>query len=149
MPAATSQLVIDRPFVLRHLNRGFGPEVLQKTLKSDQLRRQNEQLQRELAAGGSGGAGGGADAVLLEAARKVNQLEAKLAGTGGAVGGVAFGLNPKQQKAAQAELRALKEAHGAPLLELKDALAESETLRSPTGSPSSWARSSRTAGSTS
>eukprot|EP00966_Prymnesium_polylepis_P228567 5290010-Prymnesium_polylepis.1 len=28
MPAATSKLVVDKPFVLRHLNRGYGPEVM-------------------------------------------------------------------------------------------------------------------------
>ena len=30
VPAATSRLTVDRPFVLRHLNRGYGPEVLKK-----------------------------------------------------------------------------------------------------------------------
>ena len=31
MPAAASQLTIDKPFVLRHLARGYGPEVLHKS----------------------------------------------------------------------------------------------------------------------
>ena len=40
MPSATSQLVVDKPFILRHLARGHGPEVLDTTLKCDELRRQ-------------------------------------------------------------------------------------------------------------
>ena len=36
---ATSQLVVDRPFVLRHVARGHGIEVLEKTLKADEARR--------------------------------------------------------------------------------------------------------------
>lgn len=38
MPA-TSRLVINRPFVLRHLERGHGAEVLEKTLLADEVRR--------------------------------------------------------------------------------------------------------------
>ena len=49
MPAATSQLIVYKPFVLRHLNRGYGPEVMQKTLLADQLRRQTEAMTKEVA----------------------------------------------------------------------------------------------------
>lgn len=77
MPAATSQLIVDKTFVLRHLDRGYGPEVLtrrshhprrydsrlvidrthmatltaqvmQKTLLADQLRRHTEAMKKEL-----------------------------------------------------------------------------------------------------
>ena len=57
MPAATSQLKVNRTFVLRHLNRGYGPEVLKKTLLADQLRRQTDALKSELRASGGGGGG--------------------------------------------------------------------------------------------
>ena len=140
MPAATSQLTIDRPFVLRHLNRGYGPEVLKKTLLADQQRRQIEALQRELkghstgtsSSGGAGGAQGegGADAdrdALIEAAHKCVRLEAKLAGEAMGLEGVM--LNPKQQKAIQAELRQLKDAYGEPLIEIRDKIAATEKLQ--------------------
>ena len=133
MPAATSQLTVDRPFVLRHLNRGYGPEVLKKTLAHDQLRRQTEALEQELARGGGdgggGGGGGGEDAKLMEAARRYASLEAKLSGVGADGGGMVFALNPKQQKAVQTELRQLKDTHGAALVSLKDAIANKERLQ--------------------
>ena len=75
MPAATSQLSVNRPFVLRHLARGYGPEVLNKTLLADQLRRQTELLQSEMAVAVVGGGGGDA---LLDAARRYAKLEARL-----------------------------------------------------------------------
>ena len=110
MPAATSQLVVDKPFVLRHLNRGYGPEVLQKTLLADQLRRETEALERELKSGGGGGGGGAPpDAKMLEAARKFVKLEAKLAGND-TIGGQMYQLNPKQRRTVEAELKQLKEA---------------------------------------
>jgi len=39
MPAASSQLTVDKPFVLRHLARGHGSEVMDTTLMADELRR--------------------------------------------------------------------------------------------------------------
>mmetsp|Transcript_15985 Transcript_15985/g.43269 ORF Transcript_15985/g.43269 Transcript_15985/m.43269 type:complete len:835 (-) Transcript_15985:152-2656(-) len=45
MPAAESQLHVDRSFVLRHLGKGFGSEVLHTTMLADQLRRKSAELQ--------------------------------------------------------------------------------------------------------
>ena len=42
MPAASSQLVVDKPFVLRHLARGHGAEVMGSTLMADELRRDRQ-----------------------------------------------------------------------------------------------------------
>jgi len=69
----------------------------------------------------SAGEGG---AALVEAARKYAKLEARLNGTSSDL----IGLNPKQQKAAQAELRALREQHGEPILAVKSSLATTERL---------------------
>ena len=44
LPAAESQLIVDRSFVLRHLGKGFGAEVLDTTLLADQLRRQADAI---------------------------------------------------------------------------------------------------------
>mmetsp|Transcript_15973 Transcript_15973/g.43231 ORF Transcript_15973/g.43231 Transcript_15973/m.43231 type:complete len:438 (-) Transcript_15973:112-1425(-) len=48
MPTAESQLHVDRSFVLRHLGKGFGSEVLHTTLLADQLRRQCAELQAKV-----------------------------------------------------------------------------------------------------
>ena len=45
MPAAKSQLHVNRSFVLRHLSRGYGPEVLTRTLLADESRRTSAALQ--------------------------------------------------------------------------------------------------------
>ena len=37
-PTSSSQLEVTRPFVLRHIHKGLGPEVLDRTLKSNQRR---------------------------------------------------------------------------------------------------------------
>jgi len=127
MQAATSQLTVDRPFVLRHLNRGYGPEVLKKTLLADQLRRQCEALQRELDDAATVPGGGGPE--LVEAARKYAKVEARLSGESFGGKDVMIGLNPKQQKAAQAELKALRDKHGDVLLTLKESLSNAERLK--------------------
>ena len=59
-------------------------------------------------------------------------MEVSTLNAGESVGGVVMALNPKQQKACQAELRALKEAFGAPLLELRDKFAACERLEAET-----------------
>ncbi|KAJ8604109.1 hypothetical protein CTAYLR_001776 [Chrysophaeum taylorii] len=46
--AATSQLDVDRPFVLRHLARGHDSNILKRTLRADQLRRENDVARRRL-----------------------------------------------------------------------------------------------------
>jgi hypothetical protein len=38
LPTASSQLEVTRPFVLRHIHKGLGAEVLDRTLKSNQRR---------------------------------------------------------------------------------------------------------------
>mmetsp|Transcript_15421 Transcript_15421/g.23190 ORF Transcript_15421/g.23190 Transcript_15421/m.23190 type:complete len:1435 (-) Transcript_15421:1365-5669(-) len=45
---ATSQLEVDRPFVLRHMARGHDHNVLTKTLRADELRRENDFARRKL-----------------------------------------------------------------------------------------------------
>jgi len=62
MPAASSQLVVDKGFVLRHLARGHGSEVLAQTLMADELKRDREAMEEELGAGSSGGGGSGGEA---------------------------------------------------------------------------------------
>lgn len=46
---ATSQLVVDRPFVLRHLNRGHDASILKKTLRADELFREAKIAKKQLA----------------------------------------------------------------------------------------------------
>ena len=48
LPAAESQLIIDRSFVLRHLGKGFGAEVLNSTLLADQLERQSAAIREKV-----------------------------------------------------------------------------------------------------
>jgi len=70
------------------------------------------------------GAAGEGGAALVEAARKYAKLEARLNGTSADL----ISLNPKQQKAAQGELRALREQHGEPIVAVKDSIAMTERL---------------------
>jgi len=66
---------------------------------------------------------------MVEAARKYARLEAKLAGESFGGQNVVMGLNPKQQKAAQAELKQLRDTHGDAILALKESLTKSEKLQ--------------------
>jgi len=128
MPAARSQLVVDRPFVLRQLLRNCGAEDLSRTLAADQLQRQNQSLAEQLdkdataaaecnaGGGGEGGASGGGDAsgALLAAAQRAAEIARRLEG-GDQLGGMKVTLNPKQRKGLEAELQALRATHGASL----------------------------------
>lgn len=101
MPAATSQLVVNTPFVLRHLARGHGPEVMQQTLLADQLKRDREFMQSQLeaqvaASGGGANAEGGDDIVQLAA--EFSALDAKLKGTSSDGLGMFLKLDKKQEK---------------------------------------------------
>lgn len=100
MPAATSQLVVDRPFVLRHLSRGHGPEVLTTTLKSDELQRQRTLMEHEL------GDEAGVDDATRAVIDQYNALMTKLEG-GDTGTGLAIKLNPKQRKKVHAEVKEL------------------------------------------
>ena len=120
MPAATSRLEVNKPFVLRHLARGYGVEVLSKTLLADQLRRETEQM--KAAAAQAGGGGGGPSPELAAAVKRYGELEVRACGGGG------ISLNPKQQKAVNAELRALRDAHGEAIVSLRKEIAEKERL---------------------
>ena len=113
MPAARSQLVVDHSFVLRHLARGCGEEVLTRTLRADGNRRERDALSAELAAadaaaGGAGAGGGGA--ALAAASARFAEVKAKLGGE--EIGGVKMQIGQKARKALEKELRELKEAHG-------------------------------------
>mmetsp|Transcript_64461 Transcript_64461/g.171886 ORF Transcript_64461/g.171886 Transcript_64461/m.171886 type:complete len:483 (+) Transcript_64461:1224-2672(+) len=133
MPAATSKLVVDKPFVLRHLNRGYGPEVMAKTLLADQLGREKEAMVKEVASllstdGPLGSVAADQRDGLLQAAKRAGELEDKLGGKA-SVSGMVVSLNQKQRKAAEAELKALKEAHGEGLAELRGKQAKASLLQ--------------------
>ena len=64
---------------------------------------------------------------LLHAAKRFGELEAKLNGKS-AVGGLAIALNPKQRKAAEAEMRTLREAYGEKLSEVRGRQAKAELM---------------------
>lgn len=102
MPAATSQLEVNTPFVLRHLARGHGPEVMQQTLLADQLKRNREFMQVELEAqmAASGGVGGAASAQdeIAQLASEFSALDAKLKGTSSDGLGMFLKLDKKQEK---------------------------------------------------
>jgi len=101
--AATSQLNVDRPFVLRHLARGHDADVLKKTLKADEYRRFNELTQKELAAAVSG-----APADMSAKFQRYAAIELRLAGVS-LGGGLACKLGQKDMKKLQKERRELLE----------------------------------------
>lgn len=107
MPAATSQLIVDKPFVLRHLARGHGPEVLDTTLKCDELRRQRTVLENDLTVG-EGQSRATLTREVHSLVREYEVLNAKLGGTahGGSLGGgMTIGLNPKQAKKVKGQMK--------------------------------------------
>jgi len=77
LPMAESQLVIDRSFVLRHLGKGFGAEVLDTTLLADQLRRQCDAIRKKAEASSMVPLDEGVSAAI----ERYNTLEASLLGT--------------------------------------------------------------------
>eukprot|EP00967_Tisochrysis_lutea_P113241 scaffold179589_cov30-Tisochrysis_lutea.AAC.6 len=112
--------------VLRHLNRGYGPEVLDRTLKSDAMKRRAAAIREELAAA-LAAARADVDPDIAEerltAAKRYAVLEAKLAGTAEYFGGARGILTPKQQKEAKAEMTALKDRHGANIPQISAAVS--------------------------
>uniref|UniRef100_A0A7S0LTH6 ATP-dependent RNA helicase Ski2/MTR4 C-terminal domain-containing protein n=1 Tax=Coccolithus braarudii TaxID=221442 RepID=A0A7S0LTH6_9EUKA len=128
MPTASSQLSVDRPFVLRHLNRGYGPDVLEKTLLQDQLRRRSDALSKEIdLSAAQAEAQGGSSAEILAAAQRYAELEAKVSGES-AEFGARVALNPKARKKLEAEMRTLKDAHGEALHKVAEAVSKREGL---------------------
>ena len=104
MPSARSQLLVNRPFVLRQLKRGCGPADLSRTLMADQLERANKTLSEQLLEQcGSGGA----SHALMAAAQRAAEI-AKTLGGGDELGGMRVSVNPKQRKALEKELGALQ-----------------------------------------
>lgn len=125
MPAATSRLTVDRSFVLRHLNRGSGPEVLGKTLRADLQHRQEAVLRSRLAKETEGTVG--SSAALIAAAERCADIEARLGGQG--TGGIKMSMSQKQRSELQQELAGITAEHGAPLQRLRESVATRERLR--------------------
>jgi len=124
MPAAESQLIIDRPFVLRHLRQGYGPEVLARTLAHDQARRQVEALSEELeVAAKLLQETGKAD--LFAAATRYAQIESELAGQGGLIK-----VSQKQRKKLDKEKEDLTDQFGDSLESVYAKIAKRDGIRS-------------------
>ena len=112
--AATSQLVVDRPFVLRHLARGHDVSVLEKTLKADEARRANVQLAKTLDARVRADRAldpkDSEDAATRDAGfARYKVIEAKL--NPGATGAIAVKLSQKDLKKLNKEKRDVMDAH--------------------------------------
>jgi len=104
LPAAESQLVIDRSFVLRHLGKGFGVEVLDQTLLADQLKRMSDAIKEQ-----SDGAEK-MEALPEDAAAdfaRYSELDASIKGTDNAF----IRLSAKQHKEAQKEMRQIEDKY--------------------------------------
>lgn len=100
-----SQLIIDRSFVLRHLGKGFGAEVLNSTLLADQLQRQSAAIREKADTAGLAPLPEGVAAVI----ERYNQLDASLKGTENQF----IRLSAKQQKEAEKEMKGILDQHGA------------------------------------
>ena len=128
MPAASSQLAIDRPFVLRHINKGYGPQVMQKTLLADELRRRTQAITTELKETASESAAADS-AKLVAAARLYRDLSDRLEGKSDEFRGMGIVLNSKERKKIEAELTALKGVHGEALAEVAHSVARRDELK--------------------
>ena len=114
---ATSQLVVDRPFVLRHVARGHGIEVLEKTLKADEARRLNGVLEKRMAKVSISDD----DKNAFDRYRKiVGKLEPSTSS------GIAVRLSQKEVKKLQKERRALEEAYPGGSQAFLDALTKDQ-----------------------
>lgn len=98
--------------MLRHLNRGYGPDVLDRTLRSDGMRRRAAAIGRELQAALAAARAGDSAEARVGAAERYALLESRLAGTTGDFGGAHLALNPRQHKEAKAEMAKLIQVHG-------------------------------------
>jgi len=103
LPAAESQLVVDRSFVLRHLGKGFGAEVLDTTLLADQLRRQADAIKQKASSSNVPPLPEG----VTSAIERYNSLHASLTGTENQF----MRLSAKQQKDTEKELTSIRDAH--------------------------------------
>ena len=75
-------MLLTRVFVLRHLARGYGPEVLGKTLRADELRRSKEKVVKELVEHSGESSH---DALLEAAAACYDELSDKISGKNGKI----------------------------------------------------------------
>jgi len=115
---ATSQLVVDRPFVLRHVARGHGIEVLEKTLKADEARRLNGVLEKRMAKVSISDD----DRNAFERYRKVvGKLEPSSTSSG-----IAVRLSQKEVKKLQKERRTIEEAYPGGSQAFLDALTKDQ-----------------------
>ena len=105
LPAAESQLIVDRSFVLRHLGKGFGAEVLDTTLLADQLRRQADAICDKAAREAAPPLPEGA-APRIE---RFMELDASIKGSDNQF----IRLSAKQQKEAEKEMKAIVDEFGA------------------------------------
>ena len=135
LPAAESQLTIDRSFVLRHLGKGFGSEVLETTLLADQLRRQRDgmlKMAKEAAVPALG-------EEVKRAIVRYNELEASVKGTENQF----IRLAPKQLKAAEKEMSDILKEHGSGFESLReqyiqDSQSERQLVRMATQLRDDW-----------
>lgn len=87
MPSAKSQLVVDKTFVLRHLARGHGKEVMDLTLLADEFKRNNATNESRLCAMAAEDGGSALDDdTLLSMITEYDEIENKLNGGGGDLG---------------------------------------------------------------
>lgn len=114
---ATSQLLVDRPFVLRHLNRGHDAAILKRTLRADELRRENDVARRRLK---------DAEPIPEDLRQKIERfdhLELRLGATQ-STGGISVKVSQKELKKLQREKRELLDSFpggGTAFLEAKRA----------------------------
>jgi len=117
---ATSQLDVDRPFVLRHLARGHDVKILTRTLRADELQRETAVAKRRLAnpsvTGDDLGLGDAGE--LAAQFARYDEIERRLAALDptAAQGATAMGvrrpkLSQKDAKKLQKERRELLDAH--------------------------------------
>lgn len=86
MPSAKSQLIVDKTFVLRHLARGHGKEVMDLTLLADEFRRINASNESRLSDMAAEDDGAIDDGTLLSLITEYDEIDNKLKGVGGDIG---------------------------------------------------------------
>lgn len=107
MPSVESQLAVEETFVLRHLGKGFGAEILETTLLHDQLCRQSDALR----AGSSVSAKLSTEEFTSEFEAAVDRYDLQKSRVEGTTGDL-IRLNPKQRKQAEKEMREIAEKWG-------------------------------------
>jgi len=134
MPAASSQLVVDRGFVLRHVARGHGAEVMGATLLADELDRDRRQMEAEVATlTTAAGVTGDAEMQkhMLALVAEFDSIEARLSGIDPRLG-VRVKVQKKDEKKLTQRKREILEACGAEeeaFFKMRSALHECTSLR--------------------